>query len=351
MDRIEGKHLIIRADASTEIGTGHLMRCLALAQAWKDAGGKVTFISDCQSDGLLSRLREENIEIHHLTKSYPDESDWNSTKEILAASKDAWVVLDGYHFDEAYQQRVKESGHRLLVIDDMAHLKHYYADIVLNQNLHAEQQKYSCEPYTRLLLGTQYVLLRREFLAWQGWKREMPRVACKVLVTMGGGDPDNQTMKVIQALQEVNVAGLEAVVLLGASNPFASIMEVAAGQSKIPVRLIRDARNMPELMAWADVAISAAGSTSWELAFMGIPAILFVVSNDQIDIAKAMALEGAAIDMGWCKNVNTGDIRNRLIELLRSKKMRSLMSHCGQQLVDGDGRQRVASVMKAYEVA
>jgi UDP-2,4-diacetamido-2,4,6-trideoxy-beta-L-altropyranose hydrolase len=138
--------LIIHADASTEIGTGHLMRCLALAQAWKDAGGQITFISACQNESLLQRLRDEKFNVHVLGHPYSDSSDWDYTKNILAAYPSAWVALDGYHFNEAYQQRVKEAGHRLLVIDDMAHLKHYYADILLNQNLHAEQLHYSCEP-------------------------------------------------------------------------------------------------------------------------------------------------------------------------------------------------------------
>ena len=174
MEHLSGRNLIVRADASTQIGTGHLMRCLALAQAWKDAGSQVTFITACHSEGLLERLREEGFNLHRLACSYPDAGDWDYTQNVLTISPDAWVVLDGYHFDEVYQQRVKEGGQRLLVIDDMAHLKHYYADIVLNQNLHAEQLKYSCEPQTRLLLGTRYALLRREFLAWRDWQREVP---------------------------------------------------------------------------------------------------------------------------------------------------------------------------------
>ena len=191
--------MIIRTDASIQIGSGHMMRCLALGQAWKDAGGKVTFVTACQSDGLLQRLREEEFDIHLLARPYPDPGDWNYTKNILAAHPNAWVVLDGYHFNEAYQQCVKEAGHRLFVINDMAHLKHYYADIVLNQNLHAEQLRYSCEPYTRLLLGTRYVLLRREFLRWQGWQREIPDIACKVLVTLGGSDPNIEIEELIRS--------------------------------------------------------------------------------------------------------------------------------------------------------
>jgi len=246
----EKKQLLIRADAGTEIGSGHLMRCLALGQAWKDAGDEVIFITSCQNEGLLQRLREEDFEIHIIASKYPDADDWEHTKEILADHPDAWVVLDGYHFDEGYQQLVKEAGYRLLVIDDMAHLKHYYADIILNQNLHAEQLQYPCEPYTSLLLGTNYALLRKEFLAWRDWKREIPEIALHVLVTLGGSDPENHTLKVIKALQKVGVPDLEAVVVVGAGNPHYDLLKAHIKQSNPSIQLIRDAKNMPELMAW-----------------------------------------------------------------------------------------------------
>jgi len=158
------ERLIIRTDASIQVDTGHFMHCLALAQAWKDAGGEVIFITACQSDGLLQRLREEEFDVRLLDRPYPDTADWESTSAILAAHPETWIVLDGYQSDEAFQQRVKGAGHRLLVMDDVAHLNHYHADIVLNQNLHAEQLHYSCEPCANLLLGARYVLLRREFL-------------------------------------------------------------------------------------------------------------------------------------------------------------------------------------------
>jgi len=208
-------------------------------------------------------------------------------------------VLDGYHFDGVYQRQVKEAGNRLLVIDDMAHLKHYYADIVLNQNLHAEQLRYACELDTCLLLGTRYVLLRREFLAWKERQREIPEVARRVLVTLGGGDPENNTLKVIQALREVGIPGLEATVVIGASNPHASVLEQAAKQSCIPIRMVRDTKNMPEIMAWADVAVSGGGSTAWELLFMGVPSLLLVVAENQRCIAEYVGNQGLGKISVW----------------------------------------------------
>jgi UDP-2,4-diacetamido-2,4,6-trideoxy-beta-L-altropyranose hydrolase len=331
------QHLLIRVDASTEIGTGHLMRCLALAQAWKDGGNKVTFITNCQSEGLLQRLREEEFSLHVLAGSHPDPKDWGDTKGILAGYPDAWVVLDNYYFDETYQQRVKEAGHQLLVIDDMAHLKHYYADIVLNQNLHAEQLHYSCEPYTRLLLGTRYVLLRREFLAWRGWKREIPEIARRVLVTLGGVDLENHTLKVIQTLQRVDVTGLEATVVIGAGNPHADELEAAARQGRLPIQLVRDARDMPPLMAWADMAVSTAGTTVWESAFMGVPTIVAITTPTEELLVSGLEKYRLFLSVGWLSQLSVNQLAEDLSRLIHGKRTRSDMSVLGQRLVDGSG--------------
>lgn len=350
MEHLEGESLIIRADASVQIGIGHLMRCLALAQAWKDAGGRVIFITACQNEGLLQRLQEENFDIHLLAHPYPDDGDWDYTKDIVATHLNAWVVLDGYHFDEVYQQWVKEAGHRFLVIDDMAHLKHYYADIVLNQNLDAEQLQYSCEPYTSLLLGTRYVLLRREFLAWKDWQRKIPKVARRMLVTLGGGDPQNYTLKVIQALQRVNVPDLAIKVVIGASNPHTEVLEAAARQSRIPIRLIRNAQNMPELMAWADVAIPGFGVTCWELAYMGLPTLVVVLASNQE--VNARALEGSGIALSFNLKSDPVSTQTSLLQdLLTNRRMLTAMSRMGRVIVDGRGAQRVLESFRDKNMA
>lgn len=348
MEHLKEKHLLIRADASTEMGTGHLMRCLALAQAWKDADGQVTFVTACQSEGLLQRLREEGFDIHLLACPYPNPADWDYTKNVLAAYSKAWVVLDGYHFDEAYQQQVKEAGHQLLVIDDMAHLKHYYADIILNQNLHGEQLHYSYEPYTRLLLGTRYVLLRREFLAWRGWIREISKVAQRVLVILGGGDPENHTLKVIQALQKVDVPGLEAIIVIGASNPHADALEAATRQGRISVRLIHNATNMPELMSWADIAVSSSGTTVWELLFLGTPTLVLILADNQRYSAEQIKEQGAGESLGQAGNISTESLAKAIALLMKDFNLRTRISRNARQIVDGQGAQRVvASIQEA----
>lgn len=342
--------LIIRADANAHIGTGHLMRCLALAQGWQTQGGQAIFVTACESDSLLRRLSDEGFQVVTLERTHPDPADWEITSEALSAHPGAWVALDGYHFDPAYQRWIREAGHPLLVIDDMAHLDHYYADIVLNQNIHAEKLDYSCESHTRLLLGTRYALLRSEFLAWRGWQREIPEVARKVLVTLGGGDPDNQTLKIIRALQQVEVEGLDVVVVVGASNPHFDELQSAARNSQCVIRLVRNATNMPELMAWADVAVSAGGSTCWELAFMGLPTLILIVADNQRPIAEQLDIMGMAVNLGWYEGLSSTEVVEAITHSLMTPKMRVEMARRGQELVDGEGVARVLMCLRDKEL-
>jgi UDP-2,4-diacetamido-2,4,6-trideoxy-beta-L-altropyranose hydrolase len=347
----EDRYLVIRADADTRMGTGHVMRCLALAQGWQARGGQAVFVSACDSDGLLQRLRNEAFRVVELEETYPYSQEWEATSQVLTAHPDAWVVLDGYHFDPAYQRRIRLAGHPLLVIDDMAHLDHYCADMVVNQNIYAEQLDYSCEADTRLLLGTRYALLRREFWPWRQWEREIPEVARKLLVTLGGADPDNQTLKVVRALQELRVGGLEATVVIGASNPYCRALESAIGDSaaslhsQLAIQLVRNVTNMPELMARADVAVTAGGSTCWETAFMGLPNLILVLAENQREVAEGLATQGVAVNLGSHTEVGESGLVAVLGESIHDRARRETMSENGRDLVDGAGVHRVAAAL------
>jgi UDP-2,4-diacetamido-2,4,6-trideoxy-beta-L-altropyranose hydrolase len=345
-----GLPLLIRADASAQIGAGHVMRCLALAEAWQDRSGQALFITACKSDSLRQRLVQEGFGLIPLERAHPDPADWETTSAVLEAHPGAWMVLDGYHFDSSYQRRVREAGHPLLVIDDMAHLEHYWADVVLNQNLHAETLQYSAEPNTQFLLGTRYVLLRREFRAWRDWKRETHEIARKVLVTMGGSDPDNVTLKVVRALAAVGVDDLEAVVVVGAANPHYEALHAATCALPYAIRLLRNAPNMPELIAWADLAVSAAGSTCWELAFMGLPAIVLVLADNQRPVADGLAVAGAAFNLGLPTMLTTGELGQQLTRFATAFHDRASMQHRAQELVDGEGVGRVVDALQGREL-
>jgi len=341
--------LLLRADASTQIGTGHVMRCLALGQAWEDAGGAAHFVVAELPNGLAARLAAEDMTLHRLEVVPGSLEDAAQVVELARKLDVTWVVEDGYHFSADYQCIIKEAGLRLLAIDDYGHAGHYVADLVLNQNIYAAPSLYpSREPYTQLLLGTKYVLLRREFQRWRGWQREIPAVAGKVLVTMGGGDPDNVTSKVIEALEGVQVDGLEVVVVVGTNNPHLSVVQDAVQQSPHNIRIEQNVTNMPELMAWADMAVTGVGSTCWELLFMGLPSIGFVLAENQRDASTALSSEGL---IKLLTKMSLGDMRNELpfvlVQQLNDYSGRLKSAQIGPQVVDGLGPSRVLRCLLA----
>lgn len=335
--------IIIRADASTRIGTGHVMRCLALAQAWQDSGGRAAFAMGMDAPALVDRLTSEGMEVVHLSAEPGSSEDAGMTADLAKRMGAGWAVVDGYHFGSDYQRIIKESGLRLLFIDDNGHADHYYADVVLNQNLHANEELYrKREPYTKLLLGTDYVLLRREFWPWRGLKREIPEVARKVLVTLGGSDPDKVTLKVIKALQQIEQ--LEIVAVIGGSN--LHYEELLSGlESNCSTDLKKDVKNMPELFAWADLAISSAGTTAWELAFMGLPSLVLILAENQVNVAEQLESEGIAMNLGLHDLLRAPDVIREISPLLFDVDLRTSMAELGQRAVDGFGVARVLDAL------
>ncbi len=291
--------LMIRADANVDIATGHVMRCLALAQAWQDKGGEVVFVMAESTPAVEKRLKAEGMDIERIDAGLGGVQDRERSCALALARSASWVVLDGYHFGADYQQSFKAAGHKVLFLDDNGHAKKYCADLVLSQNAHADENIYQCrDSDTRLLLGPEYALLRREFAAWRDWKREIPAAGSRLLITFGGSDPDNFTLRVLEALQRVSVENFEAVVVVGGNNPHLNSLEQAVAKHTDRVRLSSDASNMPELMAWADGAVAAAGATCWEMCFLSLPALLLDLAPNQLAYYPAGKNAHACLRLG-----------------------------------------------------
>ena len=337
--------LVFRVDGDTTIGTGHVMRCLALAQVWTDAGGKATFLLNTESPALEARLAAEGIEIGRVLAEPGSAADAAETVAQAKRVEAEWAVIDGYHFDADYQRRIKEAGLRVLFIDDYGHAGHYFAYIVLNQNIYADAELYeNKESYTRLLLGTKYALLRREFLL-SDRRRKISEKARKVLVTLGGGDPDNITSKIIEALRLTKIDDLEAVVVIGGANPHLIAIESAAGRSPFPIKIEQNVADMPRLMAWADAAISGGGTTCWELAFMGLPFATVILAENQRRSAENLAEKKVAVNLGWYEDIKPDMAAEAIAKLLADRALRQSMSNQGKTLIDGQGAQRVAKLL------
>lgn len=337
--------LIIRADGSAKIGAGHVMRCLALARRWQQDGGRVLFVQAATTPSLDACLRAAGAETVMIEAELGGSADTEETIRHARASAARWIVADGYHFGAPWQKRIKEAGYRLLIIDDYGHAGHDHADVILNQNAGASRYLYANrDAHTQLLLGSAFALLRPEFLGWRNAPREVAPVATKVLVTLGGGDPDNVTSTVVAALDQL--PGLEVVVVVGGSNPHREAVQSALEQHGGAMRLVVNATNMPELMAWADLAVSAAGSTSWELAFMGVPAALIVVADNQAGIATALAEKGVSLNLGRHQKLTAGGIAEALTLLIADGPRRQEMSRGARSLIDGHGVARVVAALR-----
>jgi spore coat polysaccharide biosynthesis predicted glycosyltransferase SpsG len=232
----------------------------------------------------------------------------------------------------------------VLFLDDDGRFDFYAADVVLNQNISANAAMYDRrESFTRLLLGSEYVLLRPEFLV-ELRNREYPATARKVLVTMGGSDSENLTRKVLLALLRLET-NIEVRIVTGSGNPWHEELQILADR-RAGFQLESSPANMAPLMRWADIAISGAGSTCWELAYLGLPAIVIALSRDQREIASALAQNQVAVSLGWHANLTEEQISDTLNSLLDDHSRRRAMSGRGLKLVDGRGAERVVAFLQ-----
>ena len=338
--------LVIRADATIAMGTGHVTRCLALAQAWLDSGGVVIFAAARLTPAIVDRLKSEGMEIADLHLASGNAQDAHELAALARERRATWVVVDGYRFDSAYQRRIKDAGLRLLFIDDTGQCGLYCADIVLNQNAYATEEMYFERfPSTKLLLGPNYALLRREFTRWREWRRGFAPVAQRLLITMGGSDPENCTARIIRAAQAIDLNGFEITVAIGGSNPHVDSLYALASRLPRNIRMQVDVGNMAELMACADLAISAAGSTCYELALLQVPMLLLALADNQVPTARALANAGAAIDAGCFVTFDDRRFTSLLRNVIMDRKLRRSLAQRARRLVDGLGAHRVCEFL------
>jgi UDP-2,4-diacetamido-2,4,6-trideoxy-beta-L-altropyranose hydrolase len=321
------------------------MRCLALAQAWQADGGSVMFVGN-MTPILENQLAAENIKVRNLKVKAGSLKDADRTVRHAKALDVSWVVVDGYHFGGDYQHRLRESGLRVLFIDDCGHADRYEADLVLNQNIDAEEGLYANRAeHTDLLLGPTFALLRKEFWPWREPRREIRREAGHILITLGGVDPDNITTDAVEALGSLEASGVQGTAVIGGSNPHEDAIRAAVESARVPIDVRQNVDDMAELMVDSDIAVSAGGSTCWELAFMGVPNVVVILAENQKGIARGLDEADTAANLGWHEKVSTPEIGSAVGSMVRNDQKRHRMAEKAQALVDGWGAERVLSTM------
>jgi len=336
--------LILRADGGPGIGGGHVMRCLALAQAWSETGGRAAFCAAMLAPSLQQRLVDEGFGCIAVEADAGSAGDAEATVAAAKSLGARVVVVDGYRFPLEFHRRLRAAGLRIAALDDNGEIGTCIADLVINHNRHASPALYpERNDRTRLLLGTEYALLRREFRYWQGPPRVFPAAPRQVLVTLGAADPHNVTADVIASLGPALAAATEIVVAVGGGNPHADAIAARAAQQS-NCRVVRDPGvDMPRLMAAADLAVCAGGGTMWEMACMGVPFIPIAIAGNQRQAVVAMARDAyPAIDGATVAR----DLPAAAVALAADAGRREALSRRGRQLVDGRGAERVCAALR-----
>ena len=337
---------VFRADAGRQIGTGHVTRLLSVATKWMSEGGNALFVGHAPYP-LVNRVADRGARWLTPHSSGLASVDFQSHKLIdLCREHDAGVVfLDGYDFDPEYVTRLVESNIRVVQFADGIIWPEYCADIVVDQNLGSELNDYPMSRSgSRQLLGSRYVALDPSFAEYVTGSKKHKSFSGSVLVTFGGSDDQGATLRVIDALMNVEEA-THVTVVVGSANVLATEIEKKLnGIDRFEV--VNNTKVMVNLMAGSDVAIAAAGTTSWELVAMGVVPVLLATAENQVSIANALGKSGAAVNIGNIKELKNTQIENSVRLVLRDSKYRKGLLDSANGLIDGCGSSRVIAAVR-----
>ena len=359
--------IALRVDASQQMGSGHLMRCLALADALRTKGAQCHFISRAHPGHLIEAIRQRGHMVHSLLapaqqtqaviKNGPTHADWlgstwesdaHETAAVLASLQPDWLVVDHYALDHRWEAAQQPNCKKLLVIDDLADRLHL-CHLLLDQNLGRSPQDYAylIPAHCQVFTGPQYALLRPEFAALRPHslqRRQAQTSIGRLLITMGGVDQDNATGQVLKTLKACDLpAGCRITVVMGLTAPWLQHVRELAAQMPWPTEVVVNVNDMARRMADSDLAIGAAGSTSWERCCLGLPTLIAVLAENQQPGAQAMEALHAGRLIGL-----VGDTAKQLplaVAELIETACRTRMSRAASAITDGLGIDKVLTAM------
>lgn len=338
------KIAVIRADASEQIGSGHLMRCLTLADRMRREGTEVHFICRDLVGNLNHLVHEQGFPLHVLPRHADDpslsgyaawltvaqETDARETGEVLCTLAPIMrLVVDSYALDEVWERIVRPLVGEIFVIDDLANRKHD-CDMLLDQNFYrAMQYRYDglVPPSCKLLLGPAHALLREEFYAAKKKLRRRDGHLRRVLVFYGGSDATCETEKAIHVLLQLHLLSVAVDVVVGGSNPRRAYIEELCGKHDF-LRYHCQVSNMAELMAQADLSLGAGGTTTWERCFLGLPAIVTAIAENQLEVCRDCDEMGYIYYLGRWDEVTEEDIAAAVQKCTMPQVLREMQRRC-----------------------
>ena len=365
------KNLIIRADASIQIGTGHVMRCLTLADELRERGVEAIFV--CREfDGNLCDYIEakgyivhslpvfgiprQNIEsgLKHVTWLGADwQTDARQVEEIIKELEFTpdWLVVDHYAIDERWEGYFRPYCKKIMVIDDLADRAHD-CDLLLDQNFYENlESRYDCLVPTRCkkLLGPKYALLRPEFREARKNLRKRDGHVKRIMIFFGGSDPTNETATALEAIRMLNRPDIAVDVVVGAFNSHRKVIEqITSDLSDCTCHF--KVKDMAALMTKADLAVGAGGTTVWERCVMGLPSLVTTVAENQGKTASDMAESGYFLFLGRSEAVSVDSLYHALKIAIQSPWLLISFDRKTQSLVDGRGADRIAQEMMPHDI-
>ncbi len=328
-------HIIIRTDASVKIGSGHIMRCLTLADALAAKGAKIVFVCRELPGNMCDFIMKKGYTVWRMPyhNGYNADVTWSRVESLIDAQetieilkqkceKFDWLIADHYGIEREWETAMRPYSKQVMVIDDLANREHD-CDVILDQNLYIgmESRYDSLIPSEcKTFLGPEYVLLRPEFIReyFNGCIKRRTGDIHNILIFFGGSDATNETKKALEAIVAINNPNICTNVVIGSSN-------IYKDEIKKSCREIRNCfchcqvNNMAQLMSEADLAIGAGGTTTWERCFLGLPAITVCIAGNQRELLHTVEKKHAILNLGWYKNVTNKDIQNSIQYLLNNK--------------------------------
>jgi UDP-2,4-diacetamido-2,4,6-trideoxy-beta-L-altropyranose hydrolase len=353
------KNIAFRTDASDQIGTGHFMRCMTLADELKMQGAQIRFISCNLPLHLIEMLNAKGMEYISLITDASQEpidelvhSSWlgtsqtqdaQATLQVLADQSWDWIIVDHYALDERWEAEVRANCKKLMVIDDLADRQHD-CDVLLDQNFYADMQtRYigKVPEDCQLLLGPRYALLREEFRTLREKVKVRVGDVKKILVFFGGVDTDNYTSLAMQALAELN-SKQQVDVVIGVQHPNREQIQQACINHGFICHV--QTTRIAELMVDADLAIGGGGTATWERCCLGLPTISFCVAENQRKLIVDAAFAGLLYAPISRRNL-VEVIRDHVDSLLENPTLIKLISNTAMKFVDGKGPLRIVSAL------
>lgn len=352
--------IAFRVDASATIGTGHVMRCLTLADALKQQGANCTFIARHLPDYLQELIELKAHKSILIGKHYQTEpcdelshahflgtsqsQDAAQAQTVLAELQPDWLILDHYGIDQRWETALRPMTKKILVIDDLADRDHH-CDLLVDQNLYADMGfRYNDRIPTsaKTLLGVQYAMLRSEFNEARKNARVRKGALRRLFIFFGGMDSANFTLAVLNSLAKLKLMRIDVDVVIGAEHPTRVAIQNICHEQEHACHI--QTKDMAKLLLNADAAIGAGGSTSWERCCLGLPSLAFIVAPNQ----KALTLHADQLGLLKAAQVDICDPEALSIEIedfINADTERQRMSSACLEAIDTKGAQRIIDQM------